>query len=253
MEQQQPVNQVAFPSQAPFQSTSPKSNLPLILIGVVLMILIGIGSYVLGTKSQEMKETSKVPTSVPLQEPTAVSTPTVVTPTIAASSSANWQPYISKDYHYEVRIPSGYQIDYRSPQLHVSKVVLVGHIYDPGLLDINFTLWDPATKMCTTDDDCFNILQTTYTGAKTAGSPREFNTVTANISGRSVRGIEAWSPDVNTGGVTSTSDLTYEYPMSLNGKLFELKFVINRYKTKDEALTQKPLVDQIISTFKFTN
>lgn len=240
-------------SQPTTTTSSVKSNLPLIIVGIVLMVLIGVGSYVLGTKSQEMKETSKVPTTALEKQPTSVTTSTIVTPTIAATSFKDWQPYMNEDYHYEVKIPSGYEIDYRyRPQLHVSKVVLANHIYDPGLLDINFTLWDPA-QTCATDDDCFAILERSYIGAKTAGSTREFRTVTANISGRSIKGIEAWSPDLNKDGNASSSDLTYEYPMSLNGKLFELKFVINRYKTKDEALTQKSLVDQILSTFKFTN
>jgi hypothetical protein len=176
-----------------------------------------------------------------------------VTPELTESNNLtfDWKTYTHKDYGYSIKFPRGYALDDRFyPYIHITKINNTGRTPDPSLDDINLFLWDPPSD-CNTDNACFVILNTTYIGAKNAGSNSELNPIIFKISGKTVKGIEAWNPWVRDGGTVIPSKLVYDYPMSFNGKLFEITLSIDGYETKNQALTQKNLVDKILSTFRF--
>ncbi len=226
----------------PPSSKSKILNLVLILL-LITMVAIMIGGYFYIKSKMDSVSMIKV-------KPTPTIMTKQLTPTPKVDETTTWETYSHKDYHYSIKFPPQYQLyDRFYPQINI-QIKDNGQTSIPSLGDLSIGLWQPERK-CRTDSECFTILETSYKGAKSAGSKTEYSSIDAEISGRSIKGFEIWdSGSVKNGTVTSSS-LIYEFPMSLNGKFFELKFQIYKYSTKSEAVSQKILVDKILSTFTF--
>lgn len=76
--------------------TPAKSKLPMVLVSLVVLLLIGGGGIFLGTQF------AKAPTPSPA--------PVLVTPTVPADPTANWQTYANTKYNFSFKYPLNWNI-----------------------------------------------------------------------------------------------------------------------------------------------
>src|SRR5579872_3293102 len=128
-------------SQDVLRSTS-KNNVVLILIGIVLLVLVGGGMFVLGQKSQPVTQVMITPTLMPTVAVTAILTPTPV-----IDATASWKLYTDKDFQYSIKTPPEYILDDRAyPNIHFTKSNTTGKTPEPALGDFYLTKWLPEKK-----------------------------------------------------------------------------------------------------------
>lgn len=110
----QPVNQTPLTNTTPTvstPSTSPKSKLPLILAGILLLLLVGGGAYYLGARNNSknsLNDTANtLPTTNPQNDTTAIptATPTATTQTAQTNQVAGWNTYTSQAYGFSIQYP----------------------------------------------------------------------------------------------------------------------------------------------------
>lgn len=93
-------------TQTPIQPSTPKSSLPLILIGIVFMILIGIGSYILGLylqKRQNQTTQNIQTTSTPSLIPTETILDKKGSEILSIDTKVN--KYVNYDYGFSITYP----------------------------------------------------------------------------------------------------------------------------------------------------
>jgi uncharacterized protein YxeA len=91
------------PVQQPISETPPKSGKSkfiLIAIAIIVLIVVGAGSYYLGQKSKNIQPQISIikNTPTPTQAPTPTSDPTV-----------NWKTYTNPEYNYSFKNPTNWQ------------------------------------------------------------------------------------------------------------------------------------------------
>ncbi len=91
-------------------TSSPKSRLPLILLGIFLLLLFGVGSFYLGQRSQTANY-QIVPT-IPILSTTQFKpspTPDVYTEP-SRSETTNWKTYKNTQYQYSIDYPDNWEV-----------------------------------------------------------------------------------------------------------------------------------------------
>jgi len=98
-----PVQNIAQPQSAPLPNPSSHSRIFIIVLGVVILVVIGIGSYLLGTrKNQTVVQNQQITTS-----------PTVTQPSPTPNPTANWKTYTSTKYGFGIKYP----LDFKTSDL----------------------------------------------------------------------------------------------------------------------------------------
>uniref|UniRef100_A0A7V3N4W8 Uncharacterized protein n=1 Tax=candidate division CPR3 bacterium TaxID=2268181 RepID=A0A7V3N4W8_UNCC3 len=249
MENKAIQNPTPEPILTPVQVSEPKDKFPVIYLVLSLFILLLLAStgflYYQNIQLKNMLASYQTQSTV---SPTPAIYQSPI-PSTTADPTANWKTYTNKDLDYTIKLPSQFFIDERGCPNNLHFTFSSTTTPPAGLLDIYINV--PA--QCSSENQCLTNLMTSYRGAQSAGSKALFNQISTTIAGKMANGIEYWDPGINEGGTVIPSNLTYEYFINNNGKVLDFQFVINKYQNIDEAKTQKVFVDQILSTFKFTN
>lgn len=114
------INQQVPPAQNAEQPQSPPPNpyshskIFIIVLGIMFVLMIGIGSYVLGTRKNQTA----------IQNPQPISSPTQPSPTTAPDETANWKTYTNSKYKYTINYPPSHPTDDDSVNKTASYVIL---------------------------------------------------------------------------------------------------------------------------------
>jgi len=108
--QQVPPVQNSVQSQLPSSPNSPApSKIFITVLCAVLLLMIGIGSYVLGIRKSQTAIQNQQPT-IPQSSPTPIS-----------DDTANWKTYTNTDYGYELQYPPTWKIEIPSNTSGIGK------------------------------------------------------------------------------------------------------------------------------------
>lgn len=245
---QQP--QISQAPQAPDQLNSSLKNpigskvIPFIMVAV-LLILLGVGSYILGTKKSQPVVENKVivqPSPTPIDE------------------TANWKTYINTQYGFEVKYPTDRRIsetnNYTLPALNTNKDIVM------AIQSTNQNYPRSLTGLNISANNNVNSCSALSNGQKV--------TETKNINGLAFLVYEENVPSDAMGGFRS---LNNEYRVvhdkmcyTVQSSVFwtDISFVHDATDAKQPSAqeleeqqnwiqTQRQLNNQILSTFKFTD
>jgi hypothetical protein len=207
-----------------------------ILVVILLLVLLG-GAIYFGIFKNKPSLTQFVPnpTTVASVQPSAVP---VVEPT--ADPTAKWQLY--KGNSFTIRLPSNFNQDPRSGGDNMTfntndKQPIINYI----AIDANEQRVFPT---CSSADACYqNYLNSDKASSRVSGD--SYSTITSAIQGNIVNGVMLYT-SAAPGNYT-----TLDYFAENNGNvvIFELQLTGNI----DNVNHNKAYIDQILSTFKFTN
>jgi hypothetical protein len=158
---------IGFPSQ--IQDPPTKNNKrAFILIGLLILLLVGIGGFLIGTFLQNRRESSQKPGKV-----TVTISPTTIPPTIStASSSADLKTYTNTTYNFELHYPAkGYGP--KGKEIECGTIIKNDgkYIYLDNLYMINIIAWDGTITDYITSQNAlglYNVELLTKTGADEA-------------------------------------------------------------------------------------
>ena len=95
---------------------TPSNNKRLIIVGIVLLLLVGFGSYFLGAKSQATKQTSLIeettPTSIPVQFVTNIPSKVNQNPSLPPTSMPTWKIFQGKSSYSQDKSEGKFEISY---------------------------------------------------------------------------------------------------------------------------------------------
>lgn len=223
----------------------------LVILGVAILSVLGTYYYLL-PQLQNQKNNS-YPLQQSDQSNKEQNTIQQVTPVSGnTQATQGWKTYTNTTYKYTIQYPTDFTIDERfAPDaIRISKPDTTGST-QTGFGDVTLQfLGSPSGYVkCATDEACYQWEYTSQSAAASVGSNIKFDIVQRMIVGRVIKGFETW----DTGTTDSQNKtVTYIFPMSVNGKYFEIKFQYSGV-TVDQARANLSIVDQFLSTFKLTN
>ena len=180
---------------------------------------------------------SALPNSTTSPTPTSTAS---ISPTV--NPTAGWKTYTND--LFSIAVPATLAYD----SGHSTKTSMAFQGPDQSTTPTNgldLTLWpsNPQSN-CVTDVEAFQILSRSVS----AGSNGHWQTITAEINGTSHQGVESWAVGAS---VAPAVNVVYAFPFCRNGNVFNVEFQIGG-RTVEQARASLPLIDQILSTFKFT-
>ena len=173
---------------------------------------------------------------------TAKPSPTA-SPTASADPTSNWKTYMSSSF--SVKLPSDFKQDPRSSGDHM--------VSDNQQITIAINAnWQKSVPGCSTSQSCYQRDLGVAKGAiDSTNGKNTYQVITSNINGNNVDGILMYDPGQSGPATNVSASVTLDYYVENNGNVVYLSFDIPG--DINNALQQKVLIDQILSTFKFTN
>ncbi|MBI2330306.1 hypothetical protein HYU94_02870 [Candidatus Daviesbacteria bacterium] len=197
---------------------------------IVLLIALAIGGYFIYQKQTK-------PIFIPQPSPSPVTT------SVASSSAetATWKTYINEDGHYSIKYPSKIAINYYPDPGAIS---LDAYNQDGSIklkLGISYARDNSGKKIqCSNNNDCLQKL------VSTLGFPADqVSYINRTILGKTIKGIKYISSD-------KLNSIEHQYFTFLEkGEAWNINLTIN-YLTPEGSKLSNQELDQILSTFKFT-
>jgi len=247
---QVPVNQPVFDPE------KPKTNYFVIALVLVVFALFLFGAYVLGRQSTVKPELLTAPPVIevsPTNRPVAILPSSVQIPSLIPTIDpmAGWKTYDKTSF--SVKAPSQLQYQEQASNqdlLSLSESIPADKTPEKGV-DISFGYqYGNGIVKCATNDDCFNIIDTSNKGAKSAGSKTVVTQISATIAGQTIKGFRSVNPPSDT---LNSFQVKMTYPISHNGNFFEIDFnAFGKSESEVDNYLNSLDIDQILSTFRFT-
>jgi len=214
----------------------------LILIGIVIIISVVGGAYYFSKKSLNPTATNPAITKV-------LSSPITTT---APDETTIWKTYKNEKHNYSISYPPSFELLKGSvPISELSKLDNVSFLGwttkdDPyALVELSIEVLQNNVNgapflPCISSDDCLRK-QMSYNHQ----SPSGVSFMYKNIMGKNVRGYQLPTnrPD------SKNYNINQIFIFPANGKIWTIGVSMNNYSPEKV----NPLIDQILSTFKFTN
>ncbi|MEK7517145.1 MAG: hypothetical protein AAB583_01235 [Patescibacteria group bacterium] len=228
---QQPVN-----STPPSVNNSSGSKLIPIILGIAVVVIIAIGAYALGTKqSQPVVQNTIQTTPIPSPVPTSSS---IVLPTIDPSITANWKTYIDTTFPFSIKYPSTWSLKVTKDALDIPTINLRHTEDSSNIYPTELFIGGPAVY--------------STSGAICANTTCEKNgSFTISIGSDVIN-----TPIVQVMNKNEASYYRFQFGLP---KIFQKKLegyssptvptVTANYYTPED----KNQIDQILSTFRFSN
>lgn len=212
----------------------------------LIFVLIALAIFLLGITSCFTYQYFQTKRQI-VSQPKQISTPT---PISTVDPTADWKTY--NKISFSVKAPHEYQYNEKISNedlLTIENVIPVGKTPERGVV-ITFGYMSEVFK-CDSNINCFNIIDASNKGAKSAGSKTITTQITATIAGETINGFRYVDPPSESSSLTH---VRLFYPISHNGKFFELS--INAFGKSEQEINNymdSLQVGQIFSTFKFKN
>jgi len=204
-----------------------------IFLVLIILILAVVAAYYFGVSKNKTNVVSEVPTASPVVsiEPTLVPT---VKPT--TDPTVGWKTYTNEVF--SIKLPESFDYDQRfssSPSnMHITwSDIKNGPPKNSINIDIGYVQGDPKIMSCKTNEECWQIYEKSF-------AVSGYNNISYKISGEEIKGFEA------------AKGAWQLYPMSHNDKGFVIDIQFSA-PTLEETKQLVSQVNQILSTFKFTN
>lgn len=226
------------------QIPKPKSKFLIILLVVLVLVALGlVGVFVYG------KYISKSSTS-PTIQPSPISSST---PTPTPDPTVDWITFTKPSYSVkapqQLRLAKEGNGDYKD-FLMLSVPNLSGKTPEKGI-DITFAyVFGNGIVKCATNKDCYDYYNSTVKGSESAGSKTITTPISAIISGQNINGFRQLDSSSENFNLTK---IWIIYPISHNGNLFQINIdVFGKSESEIDQYLTELSIDQILSTFKFT-
>lgn len=243
-----PVQNIEQSQSAPLPNPSSHSKIFIIITTVILLTIIGVGIYVLGTRKNQPAIQNLQPTSSPTA---SHSSPTndINLESTGSAETANWKTYTDVENQYSVRYPSTWSIEKYSREYafvgNSQGIKIFSEYQKSHKSNLYITIEvEKNTKNLSLDDFLNNYLLCGDAAAVDNKCPKgEYGTkiVIAGLLGRKL---------VNPPGPIASEQVI----VLKSDKIFS--FFVPTAQLNDDAYSfqdKEAYFDQILSTFKFTD
>jgi len=227
---------------------------PVLSLVLILVGLVGIGSFIMLALQSNRKLTSTP------QQYQAQFTPTA-TPTPVDTST--WKTYTDWKYGFSVKLPpefagyrptKGYTGDNPDPDgtgtMQFEDTTLSGD-YPNRTSKYGFYVriekGSPYGSNCTTDQECLNMIRTK--AGRVTGIPLHTRFLNRDIDGLAM----VYTTPNSSSPTGEDLSVYYEYPFIVNRMVFDVEISFYYPKSFQQTQTKAPLINAILSTISFTN
>jgi hypothetical protein len=192
-------------------------------------------------------------------------TQSIPTATPVPINTSTWKTYTDWKYGYSVKLPpefAGYRpikgLTGANPDpdstgmMEFEDTTLSGNYPNRTAkygFNVQLALASPQAQQCTTDQECYNLLTSFY--HDTADGMRVMP-IQAKILDKDIKGLAVLTPS-GTGTTGKDISLSYFYNVAVNGKRFSCVVNFNYPKGFQQAQTENPVINAILSTISFNH